>query len=70
MTDDEERFVAFLNNKQSTIRDLDLDAFADGVIAHRNGVAFHENPHGTDAGTIQRLSWTLGWNERALTQHQ
>lgn len=47
---------------------LDIDAFADGVVAHRDGVQFHENPHGTDAQTVRRLSWHLGWNERALRQ--
>lgn len=49
-----------------TIRDLDIDAFADGVAAHRSGLGFHENPHGTDALTLPRLSWAMGWNERAL----
>lgn len=47
-------------------RDLDIDAFADGVLAHRAGAAFHENPHGTNALTVARLSWSMGWNERAL----
>lgn len=68
MTKDEERFVKFLEAKESSYRDLDIDAFADGVIAHRNGLGFHENPYGTDTGTIQRLSWTLGWNERGVAQ--
>ena len=49
-----------------TIRDLDIDAFADGVAAHRDGLAFCDNPHGADALTLPRLSWTMGWNERAL----
>lgn len=49
-----------------TIRDLDLDAFADGIIAHRDGLGFHENPHTPDAMTRKRLSWSMGWNERAL----
>lgn len=65
---DEERYDAFLANKEATIRDMDVDAFADGIVAHRNGLGFHENPHGTDALTIQRLSWSLGWNERGIAQ--
>lgn len=47
---------------------IDLDAFADGIVAHRAGVAFHQNPHGPDALTAARLSWSMGWNERALQQ--
>jgi hypothetical protein len=50
-----------------SIRDLDLDAFADGILAHRDGHGFHENPEGAVA-KVRRLSWSLGWNERAL-QH-
>lgn len=51
-----------------SIRDLDIDAFADGVVAHRGGTRFHENPYGTNTPIMQRLSWHLGWNERALRQ--
>lgn len=51
-----------------SMRDLDLDAFADGVVAHRAGLGFHENPHGADALTVARLSWSMGWNERALAK--
>lgn len=57
-----------LRKEVLSIRDLDIDAFADGVVGHRSGVQFHENPHGTDALTLRRLSWTMGWNERALRQ--
>jgi hypothetical protein len=46
------------------IRDLDLDAFADGVLAHRAGWPFHDNPH-RDL-LLAGLSWRMGWNERAL----
>lgn len=50
-----------------TLGDIDLDAFADGVLAHRRGAGFHENPHGhSGMKTAARLSWALGWNERAL----
>lgn len=52
-------------SKNVTMHDLDLDAFADGVLAHRAGKAFHENPDGS-APTARRLSWSLGWNARAL----
>jgi hypothetical protein len=41
---------------------LDIDAFADGILAHRAGVELHENPH---SGDNVRLSWSIGWNERA-----
>jgi len=54
--------------RATSIRDFDLDAFADGIIAHRNGKGFHENPDGM-AATVRRLSWSMGWNERAL-QHR
>ncbi len=65
MTDEEPAFVQALNKASLTTRDLDIDAFADGVLAHRNGAHFHENPH-SDAPTLRRLSWSMGWNERAL----
>jgi hypothetical protein len=57
----------------ATLRDLDLDAFADGILAHREGLGFHQNPHQDPHGegltfTAARLSWTLGWNERALAE--
>jgi hypothetical protein len=47
-----------------TIRDIDLDAFVDGVMAHRIGLPFHACPH--PAQSVAGLSWRLGWNERAL----
>lgn len=52
-----------------TLRDFNMDAFADGVIAHRNGKGFHENPFGANTLSVRRLSWSYGWNERAL-QHE
>jgi hypothetical protein len=51
-----------------TVRDLDLDAFADGVLAHRNGEPFHKSPY--DFTTLAGLSWRMGWNERALANPQ
>jgi hypothetical protein len=68
MTESEDAFHQALNKKdEMTVRDLDLDAFADGVIAHRGRQGFHENPHGpAGTPTIERLSWAMGWNERAL----
>jgi hypothetical protein len=66
MTDAEEQaFAALLRKPTFNIRDMDIDAFADGVLAHRNGAGFHENPDGM-APTVRRLSWSFGWNERAL----
>lgn len=47
--------------------DFDLDAFAEGILAHRDGAKFHDNPDGT-AATPRRLCWSIGWNERALRQ--
>jgi len=47
---------------------LDIDAFADGIIAHRANVGFRENPHGTDTLSVKRSSWSLGWSKRALSQ--
>jgi hypothetical protein len=49
------------------LRLVDLDALADGIVAHRRGQGFHENPDG-DALTAKRLSWSIGWNERALRE--
>jgi len=49
-------------------RDLDIDAFADGVIAHRLGHEFHTNPYGSNTPSVPRLSWHLGWNQRALRE--
>ena len=63
-----EAFQRVLGKDNITMRDIDLDAFADGVIAHRLGREFHENPDGM-ASTVRRLSWSMGWNERAL-QHE
>jgi hypothetical protein len=65
MTSEAVRFQRLLH--AASTRDLDLDAFADGVIAHREGKGFHENPDGM-APTVRRLSWSMGWNERALAQ--
>ena len=62
---DEERYTAYFAKENPTMRDLDIDAFADGVVSHRTGLGFHENPH-RDRNTIQRWSWSMGWNERAL----
>lgn len=62
----EAAYLRVLRAESLSIRDLDLDAFADGVAAHRAGNGFHENPHGTAALTPARLSWSMGWNERAL----
>jgi hypothetical protein len=53
----------------TSIRDFDLDAFADGIIAHREKKGFHENPYGANKLSVKRLSWHMGWNERAL-QHR
>lgn len=64
----EDGYTRALSKDPLSIRDLDIDAFADGVVAHRSGVQFHENPHGTNALTLRRLSWTVGWNERGLRQ--
>ena len=65
MSDDEAAYVRAL--KANTLRSLDLDAFADGIIAHRDGKQFHENPHGgADVPSLNRYSWAYGWNERAL----
>jgi hypothetical protein len=64
---EEERFDALLKKPSLSVRDLDLDALADGILAHRAGLQFHENPHG-QAPTATRLSWSIGWNERALQQ--
>lgn len=63
---EEAAYVAAIRKDILSVRDLDIDAFADGVVAHRAGVEFHRNPHGTDAPTLARLSWSIGWNERAL----
>ena len=54
--------------KTLTIRDFDLDAFAEGVLAHRNNKGFHENPFRAEGHDLElkRLSWSMGWNERAL----
>ena len=67
---EEAEFVRVLHSPgpSLSVRDLDLDAFAQGILAHRAGLAFHENPHGFDTPTVQRLSWHLGWNERGLRQ--
>lgn len=62
-----EAFERLLKKPDHTIRDLDIDAFADGVLAHRNGAEFHENPDG-HVPTVRRFSWSMGWNERALAQ--
>jgi hypothetical protein len=67
-TDDERAaFARLLDRKDLTIRDLDIDALADGVMAHRAGKGFHENPLGNDR-SILRYSWSFGWNERALAK--
>lgn len=66
MIEEDESYRKLLENYGATsLRDLDLDAFADGVVAHRAGLAFHMNPYGVER-TGRRLSWSYGWNERAL----
>lgn len=65
MTKEQAAFERLLHKEPMSVRDLDLDAFADGVIAHRDDKPFHANPDGT-AKTVRRLSWSIGWNERAL----
>jgi len=70
MSDDAEAEAAYLRMLHATslsLRHLDLDAYADGIVAHRNGAEYHQNPHG-GVLTVARLSWHLGWNERALRQ--
>jgi hypothetical protein len=65
MSDDEAAYVKAL--RTNSLRDFDIDAFADGILAHRNGRGFHENPHGgAEVPSLARLSWAYGWNERAL----
>ena len=59
------RLLDGLDAKQFRI--LDLDAFAAGIAAHQAGIEFHANPHGDgEIMTAPRLSWWIGWNERAL----
>jgi hypothetical protein len=70
MADEEDQFAQLLKKEHTTLQDYNIDAFADGVVAHRSGLGFHENPHGTNSPTIQRLSWHMGWNERALQQRR
>ena len=67
--DEDDGYVRAIRKDNLSLRDLDIDAFAEGVLAHRGGSQFHENPHGTDALTLRRLSWSMGWNERALVSH-
>ena len=57
--------VVMDDERLTAIRDLDIDAFADGVVAHRGDLAFHQNPH-KEFASLKRLSWSIGWNERAL----
>lgn len=64
---EEQEYVRVLNEGGPTLRNCDIDAFADGVLAHRMGEAFHQNPDGI-ACSVRRLSWAMGWNERALRQ--
>jgi hypothetical protein len=66
MSDERAAYDRLVTTDNLSVRDLDIDAFADGIVAHRSGAGFHENPHGTDALTVSRLSWSFGWNERAL----
>lgn len=43
--------------------EFDIDIYADGIIAHRDGTKVYENPYrGID--TYQYLSWHKGWNDR------
>jgi hypothetical protein len=69
MTPAEREYVRTLHKTPMTIRDMNIDAFADGVLAHREGKAFHENPYGgADVSTVQRLSWHTGDVARCLTK--
>lgn len=69
LTDAEDRaeFKRAMRTSLESIAVFSIDAFADGVVAHREGKKFHENPRGTEP-TLSRLSWSFGWNERALRQ--
>ena len=43
--------------------DIDLDAYAYGILGHRAGLSLAENPY---RDQLMRWSWTDGWTERAL----
>jgi hypothetical protein len=54
-----------------TVSDLDLDKFADGIVAHRSGKALHDNPYGWDDldtlthdDHVGSASWAAGWRQR------
>lgn len=65
---DEEGFERAMTASPLSLDHLDMDAYADGVIAHRQGVPFHGNPHLPNWRSLRRLSWGLGWNQRALQE--
>ena len=66
--DETTRYERIVMGNLAALRDFDLDALAEGIIAHRNGSVFHDNPYGNAAtATLARLSWAFGWNERALS---
>lgn len=68
MSDDTDRagYTRAMTAPSMTVRALNIDCFADGVVAHRVGKEFHENPHREHFESLWRLSWAMGWNERAL----
>lgn len=66
LTEEECAYARLLEGTNTSIRDLDLVAFARGIMAYKSGAMFHENPYGTNTPSVARLSWSMGWNERAL----
>lgn len=67
-TADELGYDRAMDAKPLGFEHLDVDAFADGIIAHRQGIQFHENPRRETYRSLWRLSWDYGWNQRALRQ--
>jgi hypothetical protein len=60
--------MELLRKEQLSLRDLDLDALALGILAHANNQPFHSNPFLEN--TIAGLCWRIGWNERALLKQE
>jgi hypothetical protein len=71
--EERERFqqISLLFTGGWTVSDLDLDAFADGIVAHRSGKTLQDSPYVTrmiDTLThdesVGLHSWAIGWQQR------
>jgi ribosome modulation factor len=61
---EDDRFMAICQGHEAP----EPAAFQAGHDAHAAGLSFHECPY-QPSHSVASLSWRIGWNHRALSQH-